>query len=193
MIAFARKLAYFLIFGFSACAASADTKTCNDVDNRAEATAFDTITWYGDRTTKVCSFTIGGATKITAHPEAVKLLAGVRRDLADFNKRRDLLSRSSTGDHYVISLLGAATATGFLPDEALSKMKSSRQIRRILDACYKAVSSGEVMNEKSESEDFRCGLTRAPYFNEPKLYLFASLRIATEKSNQEWGTSIPLP
>jgi hypothetical protein len=170
----------------------ADTRECRDVDSLAVVTAFDTVTWRGDKAAKTCRFTVGLAPPPSASAQGIKRLDDLRERLADPARRKAIFSDGSRGFDAVAGLLGAASENGSLPDAAWPRLKSA-PVQQTLNGCFEAVRKQTEVSRESEGNVFACKVAAAPYRQTKALYFSALLRLGEGPSEQSFGASIPLP
>lgn len=184
-----------VIAGAVAClngqVASAATEKCTVVDKSAQVTANQAITKSEDKNAKSCSFSIGGATSSTADPQAVKHLEGQLMAARDPQELMNMF-RSERGQGFVLALLGAASSSGRLPDDAIRRLTGSKSIENALKDCMRAAGTANETTGKSLPQDsFQCSVVRlqAQGLREWPRRLY----IQYEQGPVMWSTSIPLP
>jgi len=175
-----------------ALGANADTKECRDVDSLAVVTAFDTVTWRGDKAAKTCRFTVGLAPTPSASKQAVGRLGALRDELSDFNRRWVVFSDMKSGFETTAILLAAATDNASLPDAGMTQLKSP-SVQKTMSNCFDAVRNRVVATHESEGSHFLCKVSVAPFKETEALYFSAMLRVGESGSEQSFGASIPLP
>ena len=172
--------------------ANADTRECRDVDSMAVVTAFDTVTWRGDKAAKTCRFTVGLAPTPSASAQAVGRLDTLRDKLSDFERRRDILSDMKFGFETTAALLAAATDRASLPDAGWARLKSP-SVQQTMSICFDAVRKRAEATHESEGSYFLCKVSVAPFKQTKALYFSAQLKVGEGPSEQSFGASIPLP
>ena len=170
----------------------ADTRECRDVDSLAVVTAFDTVTWRGDKAAKICRFTIGLAPSPSTNLQGIGKLDALRESLSDPKRRMAIFSGSSEGFDATTRLLAAATDNASLPDAAWPRLKSP-PVQQMMNSCFEAVRKQTEVSRESEGNFFACKVAAAPYKQTKVLYFSALLRLGAGASEQSFGASIPLP
>lgn len=170
----------------------ADTRECRDVDSLAVVTAFDTVTWRGDRAAKTCRFTIGLAPPPSTSAQGAGRLDALRERLSDPKRRMTIFSDSKEGFDATTGLLAAATENVSLPDAAWSRLKST-PVQQTMNSCFEAVRKQTEASRESEGNVFACKVAAAQYKQTKVLYFSALLRVGEGSSEQSFGASIPLP
>jgi hypothetical protein len=167
----------------------AATYECKAVDSLAKVYSNTSVTTEEDKSKKVCTFSVGGATSKGASAAVSDRLRQMNSQYANPVNRLELFSRDDIATSYVTTLLGAASPTGELPDPALRKL-DDKQTRGALRRCFAAAAKrGELVTEQVTTNQVRCEVARAS----AELASQRLLTVEVEAGAMRWAFHLPLP
>ena len=173
----------------------AGTFSCNAVDKLATVYSNVAVSIEEDRNNKTCKFSVGGATSKDAVKGVAEDLQVMMRDYYyDAARLQDIFRRSENAKVFVIMLLGAANATGELPQDALRKLEETES-KMVLNRCFEAAArGGHTVSEQSTRNQVKCSVSpAAEVVTGWRSSRFRLLNVEVESASMRWILHVPLP